>query len=120
MIVIVHLQKNISNMMCRYFMIYLHIKVHVSSYISLVSKIKSKAEDSFCKAAIVILHSTKSYLFHSLRISVASIATVSEIHATYMLLLNVVGNASDFNICKKLVRSLYNRTLHKFSKRYVY
>ena len=68
--------------MCRYFMIYLHIRVHVSSYnISLVISIKSKAEDSFCKA-VVILHSTKSYLFHGPRISVASVATASEIHAT--------------------------------------
>ena len=49
--------------MCRYFMIYLHVKVHESSYyISLVIT-KSKAEDSFHMAVIVILHSTKSYLF---------------------------------------------------------
>lgn len=50
--------------MCRYFMIYLHIKVHETSYyISLVIITKSKAEDSFRMAVIVILHSTKSYLF---------------------------------------------------------
>lgn len=83
-------------------MIYLHIKVHLSSYnISFVINIKSKAEDRFCKAVIVILHSTKSYLFHGPRISVASVVTASEIHATDMLLLNVVGNWSDFNICKR-------------------
>ena len=83
-------------------MIYLHIRVHVSSYnISLVISIKSKAEDSFCKTVVIILHSTKSYLFHGPRISVASVATASEIHATDMLLLNVVGIGSDFNICKR-------------------
>jgi hypothetical protein len=93
--------------MCRYFMIYSHIKVHVSSYnISTVINIKSKAEDSFCKAVIIILQTTKCYLFHGPRISVASVATASEIHATGTLLLNVVGNGSDFNICKKWVRYL--------------
>jgi len=88
-------------------MIYLHIKVHVSSYsISLVINIKLKAQDSFCKAIIVILHSTKSYLYHGPRISVTSVATASQIHATDTLLMNVMGNGSDFNICKRLVRGL--------------
>jgi hypothetical protein len=76
--------------------------MHVSSYnISLVINIRSKAEDRLCKAVIVILHSTKTYLFHGPRISVASAAIASEIHATDMLLLNVMGNVSDFNICKR-------------------
>lgn len=74
----------------------------MSSYnISLVINIKSKAEDRFCKVVVVILHSTKSYLFHGPIISVASFATASEIHATDVLLLNVVGNGSDFNTCKR-------------------
>lgn len=39
--------------------------------------------------------------FSGPKISVASVATTSEIHATAMLLLlNVMGNGSDFKICK--------------------
>jgi len=81
--------------MCRYFMIYLHIRVHMSSYnISLVINIKSKAEGNFW---IVILHSTKSYPFHGPRISVASVATASEIHATcYYWMLWVMGQISTY------------------------
>lgn len=85
-------------------MIYLHIRVHMSSCnISLVFNIKSKAEDNFCKAVIVILHSTKTYPFHGPRISVTSVATASEIHATDMLLLNVVGNKyvrGELEVCR--------------------
>lgn len=44
-------------------MIYLHIRVHMSSYnISLVINIKSKAEDNFCKAVIVILQKVTLFM----------------------------------------------------------
>jgi len=54
--------------MCTYFMIYLHIKVHVSSYdISLVINVKSKAETDLSRLSLLFYILQKVTFFMALK-----------------------------------------------------